>query len=334
MIRSGIAVVTGATGSLGCGLVSQLIAEGYAVRVYVRTPVSRDHFPDSVEVFRGDIADHLGVRRAVQDADVVFHLAAKLHINAPSGDLVRDFEQTNVEGTRVVAGESCAAGVKRLVYFSTICVYGPTPEGLAVDEDAPVRPGDVYARTKLEAESVVRAMRDSDGVPLGVVLRLAAVYGVNMKGNYRRVAEGIRRGWFLPLGNGRNRRTLVHEDDAVRAALLAARHPHAAGKVFNVTDGSVHEFGRIVDTVARHCGREPRRIRIPVMPVRSVATAVDAVRRCFRSRPLFVPLVDKLIEDVAVSSDRIQREMGFTPSVTLDDGWRRTLHSWYPSSGV
>jgi nucleoside-diphosphate-sugar epimerase len=328
-----MAVVTGATGAVGRGLVSKLVGCGYTVRAYARNPPSRGCFPDSVEVVTGAVTDRVGVRRAVQGADVVFHLAAKLHINAPGSQLLQEFTQVNVEGTRVVAEESCAAGVKRLVFFSTICVYGPTMDGVVVDEDAPVRPCSAYARTKLEAEAIVRAMRDGQGAPLGVVLRLAAVYGTNMKGNYRRVAAGVRQGWFLPVGNGRNRRTLVHEDDVVRAALLAARHPNAPGRVFNVTDGSVHEFGRIVDILARHCGRAPR-VQLPLLPVRTLAKAVDAVRRCFKSRPLFLPLVEKMIEDVAVSGDRVQIELGFEPSVSLDDGLRRTLRCWYPSTGA
>jgi nucleoside-diphosphate-sugar epimerase len=334
MVRPGIAVVTGATGFLGRGLVRQLVDAGHAVRVYARTPVSRAHLSGSVEIFKGDITDRLSVRGAVRDAEVVFHLAAKLHINSPGRELVQEYERINVEGTRILAEESCAAGVKRMVYFSTICVYGPTTAGAVVNEDAPVLPCTLYARTKLEAESLVRGMQAPDGRPLGVVLRLAAVYGANMKGNYRRMAEGIRQGWFLPLGDGKNRRTLVHDDDAIRAALLAARHPHAAGRVFNVTDGAVHEFSEIVNTIARSVHRRPRRLRIPVVPVRSVAAAVDSARRCCGWHPLFVPLVDKVVEDVAVCGDRIQAQLGFVPSVSLHEGWRRTLHNWYPSSTV
>jgi len=66
---------------------------------------------------------------------------------------------------------------------------------------------------------------------------MAAIYGPRMKGNYPRLVKALSRGIFIPVGKGDNRRTLVHEEDAVRAAVLAAQHPRAAGRVYNVSDG-------------------------------------------------------------------------------------------------
>jgi nucleoside-diphosphate-sugar epimerase len=75
--------------------------------------------------------------------------------------------------------------------------------------------------------------RSADGQPLGTVLRLGAVYGSRIKGNYERLTRALARNRFIPIGKGLNRRTLVYDKDVGRAAALAVSHPAAAGRVFN-----------------------------------------------------------------------------------------------------
>ena len=79
-----------------------------------------------------------------------------------------------------------------------------------------------------------------DGQLLDTMLRLGAVYGSRIKGNYERLLRALARNRFIPIGNGLNRRTLVYDKDVGRAAVLAVSHPAAAGRVFNVTDGEFH----------------------------------------------------------------------------------------------
>ncbi len=116
---------------------------------------------------------------------------------------------------------------------------------------ATLHPDTFYAQTKLAAEKIVLNARGADGQPLGTVLRLCAVYGSRIKGNYERLTHALVRHRFIPIGSGLNRRTLVYDKDVGRAAVLAVSHPAAAGphtnpvgvgagRVFNVTDGTFH----------------------------------------------------------------------------------------------
>ena len=111
-----------------------------------------------------------------------------------------------------------------MVLFSTIAVYGNS-NGQILTEDTPVQPNTFYARTKLAAEKIVLNARGADGQPLGTVLRLGAVYGSRIKGNYERLVRALARHRFIPIGNGLNRRTLVYDKDVGRAAALAVSNP-------------------------------------------------------------------------------------------------------------
>lgn len=296
-----IAAVTGATGAIGPILVEELAKSGFEVRALGRA--------------QGDVTDLGAMRRAIAGADVVIHAAALLHINHPSPELHAQYQRVNVGGTENVVRAGLEARVKRIVYCSTIAVYGYNQQRLLTENDTP-RPDTIYGETKLAGERAVLASGR------GVVLRLAAVYGARVKGNYQRLLRSMARGRFLPLGDGSNRRTLVHERDVARAAVLAATHPRATGEVFNVTDGTLHTVREIVDAMAVAVGRKSPRLSLPVAPVRLGVGAVETLARLVRVRPPVTrALLEKYLEDVAVSGEKIRRQLGFQPAYDLQRGW-------------
>jgi UDP-glucose 4-epimerase len=311
-------LVTGATGVVGPILVRRLLQEGYQVRAWLHQ--TRMDLPETVQVYRGDIADRNILRAAVHDVQIVFHLAAKLHVNNPAQSLKADYERVNVYGTRRLAEAAQTAGVQRFVFFSTIKVYGCSQSSEVLDEHSPLQPDSWYAETKARAETLCLS-----AVP-ATILRLAAVYGPHMKGNYLRLARALRKGWFVPIGTGSNRRTLVYEEDVATAALLAARHPAALGQIYNVSDGEIHTLDDIIRTICRALGRPVPRLRIPAHLVRmSAGLAEDILGRWGNPSPISRALVDKLLEDIAVSSIRLQQELGFCPSFTMEEGWKQTV---------
>ncbi|MBA3569683.1 MAG: NAD-dependent epimerase/dehydratase family protein [Pyrinomonadaceae bacterium] len=320
-------LVTGATGAIGPGLVGALMQKGYAVQVLLRQTSFADSLPNGVRIIRGDLLDQRALVRATSEMDTVFHLAAKLHINNPGPSLKADFERINVEATRQLVKAAEDSGAKRFVYFSTICVYGPSRPGQVLAETDACAPQTFYARTKLEAEKLVLAARSkSTGEPIGTVLRLAAVYGARMKGNYPRLVSALRGHRFLPVGNGLNRRTLVHEQDAARAALLAAEHPNAVGQIYNVTDGEIHSFNDILRAICNALGRGVPRMHLPLKSARLLAGMLEnSFQLVGRQSPLDRAAIARLVEDAAVSGEKIQGDLGFRPSFDLAAGWQQVL---------
>lgn len=321
-----ICLVTGATGAVGPRVVEALHEAGWRVRAFARHAPKAGVVPANVEVRVGDIDDASAVGSAMEGVGAVIHMAALLHIINPSPASRQQYERINVQGTATMVEAAVRAGVGRVVFFSTIAVYAES-SGQIFTEESPPRPGSFYAQTKLMGERIVLEAEGLDGQPLGTVLRLGAVYGSRIKGNYRRLLDLLARRRFVAIGNGQNRRTLVYDRDAAQAAVLAADHPAAAGRVYNVTDGHVHTMNEIVETMCDALARTPPCFRLPVGPVRLAAGLLgDTAGRLGRTSPISRAAIDKYTEDVAVEGQRIQDELGFRPRYDLTAGWREAIH--------
>lgn len=305
---------------LGFSLVDHLINCGHHVRGLVRRYPASERFPNGVDICQGDLGDRRALDRAVKEVDVVFHLAAKLHVNNPPPHLSSEFERVNVEGTRNLVASARSAKVKRLVFFSTINVYGNTENGSICDEETPLCPDSIYSETKAEAEKIVLQELPA------VVLRLAAVYGPRMKGNYPKLLNALRKGRFLIVGDGLNRRTLVYEHDVCEAALLAAQHPNASGQVYNVTDGQVHNLNDVIAAMCAALGKKPPGMKLPKGLARNAFGFLEDISGLFGLRsPVGRATVDKLTEDLAVKGDKMRQELGFKPKYDLFSGWQECV---------
>lgn len=316
-----LVLVTGATGAIGPLVVKALRDEGHTVRTLSIDPAPAGTWPADVEARTGDVTDVSAVRAAVRGVDAVVHLAALLHRVNPPDHLQAIYRKINVGGTENVVECAEEEHVGRVLFFSTISVYGDTG-GHIVDERTEPRPDTLYGQTKLDAEKRVLAARDRAGNPIGVVLRLAAVYGSRVKGNYRQLFRALEKGWFVPVGRGQNRRTVIYDKDIARAAVLALGHPLAAGRLYNVSDGQYHRLAEIITAICRALGRRPPRFSLPAAPVRrTVGLLEDAIKITGRRPPVSRATIDKYLEDVAVDSGLIQRELGFAPGFDLAAGW-------------
>ncbi|NLA41657.1 MAG: NAD-dependent epimerase/dehydratase family protein [Smithella sp.] len=319
-------LVTGATGAVGPRVVAALLEAGHRVRTLSLDAPPGDAWPVGVEALPGDITDPEAVAAAMAGVEGVIHLAALLHIVNPSPELKPRYERINVGGTAAVVEAACRAGVERVVFFSTIAVYGPSDGGV-LTEESPLRPDSFYAQTKVEAERIVLAAKRADGESLGTVLRLGAVYGARIKGNYRRLLLALAHGRFIPIGSGTNRRTLVYDRDVAQAALVALRHPATAGGVFNITDGQYHAMEAIIATLSAVLGRRPPRLALPTGPVRVLAGVIEDIgRHLGRNAPIVRATIDKYTEDIAVDGRKFRIQTGFVPRYDLVTGWRETTN--------
>lgn len=312
-----VCLITGATGALGPSVVAAL-GRTHDLRTFSRHPPPTGLFHVPVAVFTGDIADGIAVRRAATGAGVIVHLAALLHVMDPPPAIRLEYERVNVHGTEAIVDAALSEKVPRVVVLSTIAVYGNTG-GTVLNETSTPTPDSFYAETKLAAERVALDARRADGTPLATVLRSAAVYGPRIKGRYRALVDAIAQRRFVSIGRGENRRTLVFEDDLASAVALAAGHPAAAGRVYNVSDGHVHTVSEIIAAIAAGLGHRPPAWHVPVLPVRLAVIAgglVDA--RLPR-------VLNKYLEDVAVEATQIQEELGFCPRFDLEHGWATTI---------
>ena len=176
-------LVTGATGAIGPRVVNALDHAGCRIRTFSVDAPASGMLPPHVESVIGDVTDQVAVQFAMQGVSAIVHMAALLHIVNPPSEMRDKYERVNVGGTATVVEAAIKAGVKRVVLFSTIAVYGPS-DGCVLNEMSPTHPDTFYAQTKRAAEQIVLKAKQSDGQPLGTVLRFGAIYGPRIKGNY------------------------------------------------------------------------------------------------------------------------------------------------------
>jgi UDP-glucose 4-epimerase len=298
------------------------------VRALIRRPDLA--VPAGVEAQVGDLQDRASLIRAAQGVDVVVHLAALLHVVNPPPEMRETYHRINVDGTRSLVAAASEAGVRRFVLASTASVYGPV--SLPAVEGTKPAPDSWYAESKLAAEDALFTAH-RPGVFETSALRLSAVYGPRIKGNYQRLLQALSAGRYVALGAGLNRRSLLHEDDAAAAFVEAARHPAAAGRLFNVSDGVPHQIREIVRAICRALGRAEPVWSIPIGPAKAGVHALEQLARLVgRTPPITAATLAKYLEESVIDTSRITSELGFVPRMNLETGWKTTVETLRASS--
>jgi len=320
-------LVTGATGFIGGHLAARLLDKGRTVRVLCR-PGSEKKLPPEVaaraEVAAGDLRDRESLSRATAGVDRVFHCAG--HV-LDWGD-PKVFEEMNVRGTEWLFDAARGAGVRRVVHFSSIAVFG-TPAPPRFDDDSPIGAStDAYSRTKAAAEEVARSFARG-GLPI-VVLRPAVVYGPRGTWLEEPLAM-IEKGKMFLLGGGTGTCHPCYIENLLDATLLAAEHPGAVGRAYIVADDDPITFREYFDGIARVAGLPPVRRSIPLAVARMTAGAMELGARTFRasSRPLLThTALDMVTTKSEMSMRRIKGELGFVPRYDFA-GAIDELRAWY-----
>jgi nucleoside-diphosphate-sugar epimerase len=305
-------LVTGATGFIGSHLAQRLLREGRHVRVLCRAR-SEHKLPADVargaEIARGDLRDRASLEAATLGARRVFHCAG--HVLDWGAD--RDFEELNVRGTRWLLEAARAAGVSRVVHFSSIAVFG-TPSPARFDDASPYGTSrDAYTRTKIDAEKIARTFA-GEGLPV-TILRPAVVYGARGKWLEEPLAM-IEKGKLFLIDRGAGTCHPCYIENLLDAARLAAENPRALGRAFIVADDDPISFKDYFDGIAAIAGRPPARRSIPLAVARTVAAALELGARVTRSpsRPLLTrTALDMITTKSVMSMDAIRRELGFVP---------------------
>jgi nucleoside-diphosphate-sugar epimerase len=249
---------------------------------------------------------------------MVYHCAGYAHTGRMASAAEADRHwRVNALGTRNLAEAAGQAGVSRFVFLSSVkAVRDPGVD--CVDESWDAPPTTPYGRAKRQAEQWLLEAGERYGMQV-VTLRPSMVYGAGGRGNLPRMIEAILHKRFPPLPRVRNRRSMVHVDDLVQAALLAADRPEAAGRTYLVTDGLDYSTGEIYQAIRAALGLRPARWQFPPVLLRLIARAGDALCAARLPVPLDTSVIDRLLSSECYRSDRIRRELGYQPSRTLWD---------------
>ena len=317
-------LVTGASGFTGSHLVRHLVRSGRQVRALVRTPERAAELSAAgIELAVGDIRDPEALRRATAGVDVVYNIAALYR----QAGLAKDtYRQVNAVAAGAIVEAAAASGVKRVVHCSTVGVHGDV-EHPPANEDAPLKPGDVYQETKLEGERLARAAGRRTGIPVTIV-RPTGIYGPGDR-RLLKLFGGVARGRFPMLGNGKIYYHLTYIDDLVEGFRLCGEHPGAADRTYILAGGEVTTLNELVALVASVAGTKPPRVHLPVWPVWIAGAACELLCAPFGIEPpLYRRRVDFYTKSRAFDIARARQEIGYAPRVGLKEGIATTL-DWY-----
>jgi nucleoside-diphosphate-sugar epimerase len=322
-------LVTGGTGFIGSHLAEEARRRGADVAVLGLTdrPEERANAEllarQGVEILAGSITDAELCERAMRGATHVFHLAVAMREGGKSDAF---FETVNLEGTRRLLDAAAAAGVERFVYCGTIGIYGHRAPGITT-EDSPLRPGNIYERTKVAAERLVRQMAPESSVPF-TILRPADVYGPRDQ-RLLKLFRGVSAGRFPLFGDGAGRRHMVYVDDVVSAFFAACERSEAVGEGLIVAGPRPCTLRELIEEVRRATGSARFGRRLPLAPMLAAAAVVEDVCQVLRvDPPIYRRRMDFFTSDSAFDTARVRHVLDWAPKVELAEGVRRTYEDY------
>lgn len=298
--------ITGATGFVGSALLPAL-SQRHPIR-----PITRAEF--------GDILPTTDYTAALIHADVVIHLAARVHImHDTAADPLTEFRRTNTAGTLNLARQAATAGVRRFIYLSSIKVNGEhtQPEhAFAADNTPSPIALDPYAQSKQEAEQALRQLALKTGMEV-IIIRPPLVYGPGVKANFLSMMRWLHKGIPLPLGSIHNHRSLVALPNLIDLITTCIDHPAAANQTFLVSDGEDLSTTDLLRRLGNALGKPARLLPIPQRWLEAALTLLG--KRAIAQR-----LCGSLQIDISHTRDTL----GWTAPISVDAALRQTAEAY------
>ncbi len=319
-------LVTGANGFVGKYVCRKLIASGFSPIAGLRDlktwPELQQAIPGLNEIsLLGDVDTNPKLQSSLSGASVVVHLAARVHVMKEStSDPLLAFTKVNMNGTKSIALAAVAAGVRRLIFVSTVKVHGESTSGNPLCEDTPSNPGDPYAVSKWEGEEALRAIGVETGLEI-VIVRPPLVYGPEVRGNFLRLIKLVDLALPLPWPKAANCRSMIGVENLADFLVRCVDHPKAAGQSFLVKDSEDISTRELMSRLARFLSRPLRLFPAPEPLVRFAAKLVSKQ-----------DVVSRLLDSLVIDSGRAQRLLDWVPPVSLDEGLAATTR-WYRQPG-
>ena len=287
-------VVTGASGFVGQALCARLGAQA--------RPLSLR-------------SDPLGWPGVLHGADCVVHLAARVHMMRDrAADQLAEYRAVNCELALQLARVARQAGVRRLVYMSSVKVLGEsTLAGRAFSEQDVPAPQDPYGVSKWEAEQALLAFGQHSGLEI-VIVRPPLVYGPGVRANFASLLALVARGVPMPLAGIDNRRSLVALDNLVDLVACCAIHPQASGQIFLVSDGDDVSTPELVRRIAQAQERRARLFNVPPVLLTSLG------RLAGKSSAM-----ERLCGNLQVDISKAHSVLGWVPKYRMQDCLRATV---------
>jgi nucleoside-diphosphate-sugar epimerase len=315
-------LVTGANGFVGKILCRAFSERGYFVRGAFRSAERFPLKPGRMECIAvGETGPSTVWTEALRGIHTVVHLASRVHVMKDlSCSPLDEYRRVNTEGTERLALMAASAGVRRLVYVSTVKVNGECTHEQPFREDDTPKPLDPYAVSKSEAEAALRRIAPEKGLEVTIV-RPPLVYGPGVKANFLRLMQWVKKGLPLPLSLVDNRRSMVYVGNLADALIACSEKPEAAGETFMISDGRYLSTADLIRMIAAAMDRSPKIFPFPMIFLKAFGRLAGKAGE-----------LERLTGSLCVDSGKIRKVLSWTPPYTIEEGIGETVQ-WYMKRG-
>jgi dihydroflavonol-4-reductase len=308
----GKTLLTGGTGFVGAAVARALLARGHDLRALARPGGDRRNLNGlAVEIVEGDLTDRTSLVRAVAGCRFMLHVAADYRIWVPDPAAML---RANVDGTRALFLAALDAGVRRVVYCSSVAALGLMADGTAADETTPVSEDKIvgiYKRSKFQAEQAVLRLVGERGLPAVIVNPSTPVGPRDIKptptGKMILDAAAGRMPAYVDTGLN-----VVHVDDVAEGHVLALEHGRIGEKY--ILGGDNLTLRAVLGIVAEESGRRPPLVRLPNSALWPLALACEAIAHSTGATPLVTRDHLRMArKKMFFSSAKAVAELGYAP---------------------
>jgi len=296
-------LITGATGFIGTQLLNLLNGINKDFRIISR------HLVPGLDCVILDFNDLDNIPDAVfNNVDTVIHLAGIAHDLEGFPENYKIYQAVNVHATIKLAESAAQNKIKKFIFVSSTKANSAVLSKKCMSEvDSGGSPEGVYGKTKREAELRLLKIGKKSGMHVSII-RPSLVYGPNVKGNLQLMSSAINNGWFPPLPETGNRRSMIHVDDLVRAILLVVKDKRANGEIFIATDGIPHSSREIYNAMCNVLGKSIPKWSVPKFLFDMISLI----------NPRIKYKVDKLLGNECYSSEKLEK-LGFRAQRVLKE---------------
>ena len=310
-----LVAITGANGFLGNYLSIFLENNGLEVR--------RIHRKNNESgFFIKEINKHTNWNKALENVDVLVHSAATVHVFENNELSKTTFYSFNVEATKNLAKQALKLGVKRFIFISTIKVFG---EKTNIDSkfslNSPLSPNDYYAKSKLEAEKALKKITSNTDMEL-IVIRPPLIYGPKVGANFLKMLRLINKGYPMPFGKIRNKRSIIYIGNISDFILNCIKHndKNIDGKIFLPTDGTSLSTPELINKIAVAMNKKVLIMNIPKYILKISSFTIRKKR-----------VMDKLINSLDIDSRESHKYINWEPPFSTEEGLKITT-KWFSNN--
>ncbi len=303
-------LVTGATGFLGSAVMRSLLSAGHEVRVLARPNSDRRNLAGlPIEIAEGDLLNHASLKKAVNGCDNLFHVAADYRLWVPDP---KTMHEINVNGTQALILAAAEAGLKRMVYTSSVATLGLFQDGTSATEETPSSIESmtgVYKRTKFIAEQLVKQLTDEHRLPLTIVNPSTPIgpRDIRPTPTGRIVIDTLQGRMPAYVNTGLN---VAHVDDIAHGHLLAYEHGKPGERY--ILGGDNMTLLEILQTIDNITVKQTKRVNLPVNLMLPIAWTMEKIAALTHKEPRATLDSIRMAKKIMYfTSDKAKRELGY-----------------------